>query len=119
MQQLRQGLPAGQRRGIAVTAGGPPDECVSRRHAQLRRRYGQYVLYDWNSTGGTTVNGHPADETPLRHGDVLAFAGVKLRFEQLDADPPAPEPNPPPESRASATDPDTTRVKSDRGGSAP
>ena len=61
------------------------DERVSRRHAQLRRRYGQYVLYDLHSSGGTTVNGRPADETPLRHGDVLAFAGVVVRFEQIDA----------------------------------
>jgi pSer/pThr/pTyr-binding forkhead associated (FHA) protein len=66
------------------------DERVSRKHAQLRRRYGQYVLYDRGSSGGTTVNGHPADETPLRHGDVLAFAGVKVRFEQLDVAAPAP-----------------------------
>jgi hypothetical protein len=63
------------------------DEHVSRYHAQLRRRYGQYILYDRNSTGGTTVNGHPADETPLRHGDRLAFAGIEVRFEQLDATP--------------------------------
>jgi hypothetical protein len=61
------------------------DERVSRQHAQLRRRYGQYVLYDQSSSGGTTVNGHPAEGTPLRHNDVLSFAGVKVRFEQLDA----------------------------------
>ena len=60
------------------------DERVSRKHAQLRRRYGQYVLYDRKSSGGTTVNGRPAHETPLRHGDVLDFAGTKVRFEQLD-----------------------------------
>jgi hypothetical protein len=70
------------------------DARVSRKHAQLRRRYGQYVLYDWNSSGGTTVNGRPADETPLRHGDVIAFAGVKVRFEQLDAAAQAPPPPP-------------------------
>ena len=66
------------------------DEHVSRRHAQLRRRYGQYVLYDLHSTGGTTVNGQPVEETPLRHGDVLAFAGSKVRFEQLEASQGAP-----------------------------
>jgi hypothetical protein len=73
------------------------DERVSRRHAQLRRRYGQYVLYDLHSSGGTTVNGQPADETPLRDGDVLAFAGVRVRFEQFDDTDPA------------ASDPDVTR----------
>ena len=61
------------------------DQHVSRKHAQLRRRYGQYVLYDSSSSGRTTVNGHPAEGTPLRHGDVIEFAGVKVRFEQFDA----------------------------------
>jgi hypothetical protein len=66
-------------------------EHVSRCHAQLRRRYGQYVLYDLGSSGGTTVNGRPIRESPLRHGDVIGFAGVEIQFEQVDAgSPPAP-----------------------------
>ena len=71
------------------------DEHVSRCHAQLRRRYGQYVLYDLGSSGGTTVNGRPVRETPLRHGDVIRFAGVEMRFEQTDAaDTVSPPPSP-------------------------
>ncbi len=61
------------------------DERVSRAHAQLRHRYGQYILYDLDSTGGTTVNDRPVRETPLQPGDLIAFAGVKVRFEQLGA----------------------------------
>ena len=57
------------------------DVRVSRRHAQLRRRYGQYVLYDLDSTGGTAVNGRPIREAALESGDILSFAGVKVRFE--------------------------------------
>jgi len=57
------------------------DMRVSRRHAQLRRRFGQYVLYDLDSTGGTTVNGQSVREAVLQPGDVLSFAGVKVRFE--------------------------------------
>ncbi len=57
------------------------DARVSRHHAQLRRRYGQYVLYDLDSTGGTTVNGRPVREAALQPGDVLSLAGVKVRFE--------------------------------------
>jgi pSer/pThr/pTyr-binding forkhead associated (FHA) protein len=57
------------------------DARVSRHHAQLRRRYGQYVLYDLDSTGGTTVNGRPIREAALQPGDVLSLAGVKVRFE--------------------------------------
>jgi hypothetical protein len=54
---------------------------VSRRHAQLRRRYGQYALYDLGSSGGTAVNGEPVRERVLAHGDVIALAGVELVFE--------------------------------------
>ncbi|MBN1643155.1 MAG: FHA domain-containing protein [Anaerolineae bacterium] len=76
------------------------DRRVSRAHAQLRRRYGQYVLYDLDSTGGTTVNGDPVRETPLQPGDLIAFAGVRVRFEQLEAlapndDPDGPRPTRP------------------------
>ncbi len=65
---------------------------VSRRHAQLRRRYGQYILYDLGSTGGTRVNGKPVHEAVLESGQILEFAGVKLRFEQM-AVPGTPSPN--------------------------
>ena len=61
------------------------DPRVSRQHAQLRRRYGQYVLYDLDSTGGVTINGRPVREAVLQPGDVIAFAGVKVRFEQAEA----------------------------------
>ncbi|MBC7249840.1 MAG: DUF3662 domain-containing protein [Anaerolineae bacterium] len=54
---------------------------VSRRHAQLRRRYGHYTLYDLGSSGGTTVNGEPVQECVLADGDVIALAGVELVFE--------------------------------------
>ncbi|MDY7042391.1 MAG: DUF3662 and FHA domain-containing protein, partial [Chloroflexota bacterium] len=54
---------------------------VSRRHAQLRRRYERYTLYDLGSSGGTTVNGEPVQECVLTGGDVIALAGVELVFE--------------------------------------
>jgi pSer/pThr/pTyr-binding forkhead associated (FHA) protein len=61
------------------------DKRVSRRHAQLRRRYEQYVLYDLDSTGGTTVNGIRIREAVLQPDDVIAFAGIKVQFERADA----------------------------------
>lgn len=63
------------------------DKRVSRRHAQLRRRYEQYVLYDLDSTGGTTVNDIRIREAVLQSNDVIAFAGIKVRFERADAVP--------------------------------
>ncbi len=71
------------------------DKHVSRLHAQLRRRYGQYVLYDLDSTSGTTVNDRPIREVPLQPGDVIAFAGYRVRFE-LEEEAPAPADTRPP-----------------------
>jgi hypothetical protein len=60
---------------------------VSRRHAQLRRRYGQYVIYDLGSRGGTLVNGRTVREAPLDHGDVVSLGGVEMHFERLTGSP--------------------------------
>lgn len=67
------------------------DARVSRYHAQLRRRYGRYVIYDLGSTGGTTVNGYPVQECVLEAGDVISLAGVEMIYGQD-----APTPTPPP-----------------------
>lgn len=68
------------------------DPRVSRHHAQLRRRYGRYILYDLGSSGGTTVNGYPVQECVLQPGDVLSFAGVEVIYgETPPAAPPADE----------------------------
>ncbi len=56
------------------------DPRVSRQHAQLRYRYGHYVLYDVGSSGGTRVNGAPVQECLLQSGDVISLAGVELIY---------------------------------------
>lgn len=63
------------------------DARVSRRHAQLRRRYGRYVIYDLGSTGGTTVNGYPVQECVLEAGDVISLAGVEIIYGEDIATP--------------------------------
>jgi len=67
------------------------DPRVSRHHAQLRRRYGRYVLYDLGSAGGTQINGYPVEECVLHAGDVISFAGVQVVYSE---DPPTPIPLP-------------------------
>jgi len=57
-----------------------PDLRVSREHAQIRFSRGQYILFDLNSTGGTTVNGQPIRQWPLKPGDVISLAGVPMIF---------------------------------------
>lgn len=57
---------------------------VSRRHAQITREDGEYMLVDLGSRHGTYVNGKLIrDRSPLREGDVLAFgtlSGPTLHF---------------------------------------
>jgi hypothetical protein len=58
------------------------DTRVSRHHAQLRLRQGQYILYDTGSSGGSRVNGEPVAEVMLRGGDVISLAGAEIIFGQ-------------------------------------
>jgi hypothetical protein len=67
------------------------DARISRHHAQLRRRYGRYVLYDLGSSGGTQINGYPVEECVLHAGDIIALAGVQIIYGE---DPPTPIPLP-------------------------
>ncbi len=60
------------------------DSRVSRSHAQIRLRFGRYVLYDLGSTGGTYVNNHRITEVILRPGDVISLAGVTLVYVEDD-----------------------------------
>ena len=50
------------------------DPTVSRHHAQIRLRFGSYVLFDLGSRGGTTVNGNTIQEKVLQSGDVIGLA---------------------------------------------
>jgi hypothetical protein len=58
---------------------------VSRHHAQLRLRFGRYVLYDLNSRGGTFVNGHRITECILKAGDVIGISQVLLVYMEDEA----------------------------------
>lgn len=53
---------------------------VSRQHAQIRWRFGRFVLYDVSSRGRTLVNGHPISEQVLRSGDVIALSDALLVY---------------------------------------
>lgn len=64
------------------------DQRVSRHHAQLRRRYGRYILYDLGSSGGTRINGYPVEECVLQPGDVISLAGAEVIYgEDVPASP--------------------------------
>jgi hypothetical protein len=53
---------------------------VSRHHARIEARDGQFYILDLDSTNGTAVNGHPANATRLSHGDTISFGTITLQF---------------------------------------
>ncbi|MEM7201262.1 MAG: SpoIIE family protein phosphatase [Planctomycetota bacterium] len=56
-------------------------DAVSRRHAQVASRGGDYVIEDLGSRNGTTVNGVLVEgATPLRHGDLVEMCDVEMRY---------------------------------------
>jgi hypothetical protein len=88
-------LPA--RLAAPVTIGRSRDcDCVlaeasvSRRHAELRRDGGRWLLRDLGSRNGTRVNGlRVLEEIEIRPGDRVSFGGAPYRFTG-----PAPAPAP-------------------------
>ncbi len=55
----------------------PDDSNISRYHAEIEVRNGEYVLIDLQSSNGTMVNGRPISrETYLRPGDVIVLGGT-------------------------------------------
>ncbi len=56
------------------------DPHVSRSHLQIRAIRGRFVLFDLNSTGGTSVNGSAVREHLLAAGDVIQVGGVSLIY---------------------------------------
>lgn len=53
---------------------------VSRQHAQIRWRFGGFVLYDVSNRGRTSVNGAPVSAHPLRPGDAIALSEATLIY---------------------------------------
>lgn len=56
------------------------DDYVSRHHAQLRKRFGVYTLFDVNSRGGTMVNRTIVSEHRLQSGDVIRVGHTDLIY---------------------------------------
>ena len=57
------------------------DAMVSRRHAIMELKEGEYVLRDNNSSNGTLVNGDRVVEgQPLRDGDLIGIGSARILF---------------------------------------
>jgi DNA-binding response OmpR family regulator len=88
-----------QDRADGITLGRSPDctitipvRWVSRQHAVLRRRGGQFVLEDAGSKNGVFVNGQRVIKAhPLADGDVIQLApGLELIYVDSEATAPLP-----------------------------
>jgi hypothetical protein len=64
-----------------------PEAKVSRRHARITRRAGQYFIEDLGSTNGTFVNRGrrlvPGDRLPLKDGDEIIIGKTFLQFRVM------------------------------------
>ena len=72
---------------------------VSRKHAQIRWRYGRFILYDVSNRGRTRVNNQSVNETVLKSGDVIGLSDVLLIYGEGDT-----QPRPRPRSTTNLTD---------------
>ena len=63
------------------------DPTVSRKHAQIRWRYGRFILYDVSRRGRTQVNNQPVNETVLQSGDVISLSDTKLIYGEGETQP--------------------------------
>ena len=59
-----------------------PDSMVSRRHAVIEHRAGQFFLRDSSSANGSVVNGDRVSERGLRDGDLVAIGSMRLLFRE-------------------------------------
>ena len=53
---------------------------VSRKHAQIIMKEGQYFIVDSGSTGGTKLNGEKIEEKDIHTGDVIEIGNYTLHF---------------------------------------
>lgn len=57
-----------------------PSSKVSRRHAEISVRDGEYVIVDLESSNGVYVNNNRVKESLLRNGDVIGIGRYQFRF---------------------------------------
>ena len=58
------------------------DTGASRRHAEIRRQGGDFVIVDLGSTNGTLVNDSPVAEHTLENGDRITIGRTVLEFRR-------------------------------------
>lgn len=59
------------------------DPHISRVHCQVQHENGRHVLVDFDSAGGTFVNGKQIQRHLLQHGDLIRIGSTRLQFESV------------------------------------
>lgn len=59
------------------------DPNISRQHAELERKSGNFLIRDLSSTNGTLVNGQRIQTTWLSDGDTITLGGIELVFRRI------------------------------------
>jgi serine/threonine protein kinase len=82
------------------------DPNVSRVHCQVVPEGEQYALVDFDSVGGTFVNGKPIERHLLQNGDLVRIGGTRLQYvdDRVPGAAPAAPPAPPGAPPRSATE---------------
>lgn len=62
-----------------------PHPSVSREHAVIKRKEGQWILTDLQSSNGTSVNNQKVSSSVLKHDDVVVFGDLVFRFDSRPA----------------------------------
>jgi len=68
-------------RGLSNQIVFSDDPRISRQHARIEFKYGQFLLTDLNSANGTKVNGQPVTQIVLSPGDKISLGGFELLFQ--------------------------------------
>lgn len=59
------------------------DPRLSRRHARIEHRGGEWSVTDLASKNGTLLNGHRIESSGLKSGDWLSLGGLIARYEEI------------------------------------
>ncbi len=57
------------------------DSRISRHHARIEFKYGQFLLFDLNSTNGSYVNSRPVTQIVLSPNDRISLGGLEMVFQ--------------------------------------
>lgn len=57
------------------------DGLISGQHAQIKMQDGAWLIFDLQSSNGTTVNGHTIEAIELNHGDIIGLGETQFVFK--------------------------------------